>query len=156
VTRLSRLNGFARRGVKSFLMLSSIFIAMFLVPSTAGATTHVINGTVGYTNNCFHTSQLNYYDACLFYDGLKSSLYGMRGSVSNLSGKTFSGGNGDGSGHSVINNANYIECTPWVSYYCYSYYNQNYTGNADVIGENEYGALYLTWNNEASVYIDNG
>ena len=96
---------------------------------------------------------------CLYYhgDGSGAIWYtgvwwqDIAGGDPNLGDNRFVAGTGAGAGVIVRNNAAYMDCD-WVNYACESFYSPNYTGNYDIEFNGQGGELYLTWNDEASVY----
>lgn len=126
-------------------------IASGVSAQSASAADHRITGTSGTPASCAN----NDWNICLYYDGPSSSWYGAWNVDWNLNGNTFHGGNGDGSGHGVADNANWIACTANVATLCKSFTGINTTGNSDSILPDRNGALYFTWNNEQSIIVAN-
>jgi hypothetical protein len=120
--------------------------AGFATPAYA-ASKYVGSGTA--ESRCVNGSWV----LCLYWGGFSTAYFGTNASKSNLAGYTFFQNTGSGSGQSVKNNAAGITCDYDATAWCRSYYNEGYTGNYDWLYAGERGALFYTWNDEASVYI---
>jgi hypothetical protein len=92
------------------------------------------------------------YLLCLYWDTYENgALWGTSGAIPNLRNYRFPN-NGAGGGQYVKNNAASMSCD--TSYlWCYSYYNENYSGNYDYVTPQRSGNLYYTSNDEASVRL---
>jgi len=95
---------------------------------------------------------------CLYWDASMVGAWSSYGydpasphGVKDLAGKRFTWGSGAGLNTLVKNNAGAMACGPTK---CYSYYNENWTGNYDYAAAYKAGTLYYTWNDEASVKWD--
>lgn len=92
---------------------------------------------------------------CLYWDSnFGGALWGTNSAVGNLAGIRFPG-NTSGSGQLVKNNAASMGCDTAVetNLWCWSFFNENDSGNYDYLLPQNGGNLFYTWNDEASVDI---
>ncbi|MDT0318824.1 hypothetical protein [Streptomyces millisiae] len=131
--------------------LLAMGMAVSVVPLTASpaqaASQHV--GTYGNESRC----QSRGYRVCYYYSTWTAAYWGGNQDDGDLGNNYFFSGSGSGAGQVVRNNARKIQCDSWANR-CFSYYSPGWQGNYDWLWGGEYGELYYTWNDNASVYIE--
>jgi hypothetical protein len=92
------------------------------------------------------------YTLCLHWDSnLGGAMWGTGSNTRDLAGIRFPN-NGNGGGSPVKNNAASMSCDT-QELWCYSFFNENFTGNYDYLQPQRSGNLFYTWNDEASVEL---